>query len=236
MNLAEHRVYCADIGSVAKKCFGWGAAAGPNEVHESDDIEGLTTAVTRALAEGEKVALGFECPLFVPLPDDPKELTKARTGEGSRPWSAGAGCGALVTGLTETVWILSTIKEHLPAMVPAFLDWPKFRASHRGLFIWEAFVTGEAKAASHCSDAAAAVREFVRVSADLEGANAIKPKRVFSLVGAALLRSGWTHDLSVLSEPCIVIKPGKQVASSRVPDTQIQPPKFTKALRRGSRR
>jgi len=207
MSLSEHRVYCADIGSVANKCFGWAVALAPNAaVDEADDIEGLTTAVAQALAAGEKVALGFECPLFVPLPDDPQELTKARDGEGSRPWSAGAGCGALATGLTETVWILSKIKEQLPAVVPAFLDWPKFRASPCGLFVWEAFVTGQAKTASHCSDAAAAVREFLRVSADLEAANAIKPKRVFSLVGAALLRSGWTHDISVLSQPCIVIK------------------------------
>jgi hypothetical protein len=108
MSLAEHRVYCADIGSVVNRCFGWAVASGPNaDVDEADDIEGLTAAVAQALAAGDKVALGFECPLFVPLPDDPKELTKARDGEGSRPWSAGAGCGALATGLTQTVWILS---------------------------------------------------------------------------------------------------------------------------------
>lgn len=203
-------VYCADIGSVAKRCFGWGVAHDSSgRVDEHDDIEALTAAVAQALAAGQKVALGFECPLFVPLPDDPKELTSARQGEGSRPWSAGAGCGALATGLTETVWILSRIREQLPAVVSVFLNWPKFQASPCGLFVWEAFVTGEAKAVSHCSDAAAAVREFLRVSADLEGANAIRPKRVFSLVGAALLRSGWTHDINVLSEPCIVIKPGK---------------------------
>jgi len=143
----------------------------------------------------------------------------------------------LATGLTETVWILSKIKEQLPAVVPAFLDWPKFRASPCGLFVWEAFVTGEAKAASHCSDAAAAVREFLRVSADLEGANAIKPKRVFSLVGAALLRSGWTHDISVLSEPCIVIKPAKSVALSNAPDNnQMQRTRSATAGRRGPRR
>jgi hypothetical protein len=103
--------------------------------------------------------------------------------------------------------------------------------------VWEAFVTGEAKAASHCNDAAAAVREFLRVSPDLEGSNAIKPRRVFSLVGAALLRSGWTQDISVLSEPCIVIKPGQRPPLRNVPDNnQMQRTRSATAGQRGPRR
>lgn len=40
---------------------------------------------------------------------NPVELTSSRQGEGSRAWSAGAGCGALATGLTETLWVLEYI-------------------------------------------------------------------------------------------------------------------------------
>ena len=132
MSLAEHRIDCAGIGSVVNRCFGRAVALGPNaDVDEADDTEGLTAAVAQALAAGDmnNVSLGFECPLFVPLPDDPTELTKARHGEGFRPWSAGAGCGALATGVTQTVWILSKLKEQLPAVVPAFVNWSSRRPS-----------------------------------------------------------------------------------------------------------
>lgn len=210
-------IFCADIGSVAKKSFGWGVATDPKgQVDEYDDIDALATAVAGALALGKKVALGFECPLFVPFAEDPKLLTSARQGEGSHPWSAGAGCGALAAGLTESVWILSKIRDRFPGVVPAFVNWRKFQASPSGLFVWEAFVTGDAKAGTHSSDAAVAIREFQRVSADLEGASAVRSDRVLSLVGAALLRSGWTHDIGVLSEPCVVIKPGAHPSAKQL--------------------
>jgi hypothetical protein len=64
------------------------------------------------------VALGFECPLFVPLNLQPEALTTARSGEGSRPWSAGAGCGALATGLVQVAWILRKIRQELQAPTP----------------------------------------------------------------------------------------------------------------------
>ncbi|MEO8501260.1 MAG: hypothetical protein ABI565_10120 [Vicinamibacteria bacterium] len=208
MTSTDYEVFCADIGSIAKKSFGWASAHSSGaDVKKHHDIRELVVEVANALTLGRKVALGFECPLFVPLPGDPNRLTAAREGEGSHPWSAGAGCGALATGLTESAWILIEIRARFAGVVPAFLNWRRFQASPSGLFVWEAFVTGEAKAASHSNDAAVAVGEFCRVSADLDGANAIKADRVFSLIGASLLRSGWACDLGILSEPCIVIKP-----------------------------
>lgn len=38
--------------------------------------------------------------------------------------------------------------------------------------------------------------------------SAIDEPEVFNLLGAALLRTGWTRDLSALSAPCLVVKPG----------------------------
>ena len=96
----ECAVFCADIGSVAKGRFGWAFAPDRSGVAvEHDDIEELVTTVVRQLLDSKKVALGFECPLFVPIPSDPLQLTSARVGEGAYPWSAGAGASALATGL-----------------------------------------------------------------------------------------------------------------------------------------
>jgi hypothetical protein len=39
-------------------------------------------------------------------PDGRRGLGKARGGEGNRPWSAGAGSGALATGLAQGAWML----------------------------------------------------------------------------------------------------------------------------------
>ena len=104
-------VYCADIGSMQagknkKSNFGWaGVSICPNgqqsSWREGKDIQELADAVADGLNQGAKVALGFECPLWVPVRDNRKELTPGRVGDGSRAWSAQAGAGSLATGLTQ---------------------------------------------------------------------------------------------------------------------------------------
>jgi hypothetical protein len=121
-----------------------------------DSIWDLVIAVAKHLKRGNPVALGFECPLFVPLPENPNDLTAARSGELDRSRSAGAGAACLATGLTETIWILEKIRAPLVQPPPAYLEWKRFRQSGSGLFLWEAFVTKTAKRTSHQSDADAA--------------------------------------------------------------------------------
>ncbi len=75
--------------------------------------------------------------------------------------------------------------------------------------MWEAFVSDEGKgeSSSHAGDAEIAVRRFIDSLPNPDAANAIiSNEEVHSLLGAALLRTGWTTDPSVLSEPCLVIK------------------------------
>lgn len=153
------------------------------------------------------VALGFECPLFVPLVEDEARLTSARPGEGSRPWSAGAGTGALATGLVQVVWVLQTIRAQLVQPQFAFLGWPSFIASGRGLFLWEAFVSGPQKENSHIADAEVGAQAFIQALPDPLSANAVVCQSpVYSLVGAALLRSDWSSSLDILAEPCLVLR------------------------------
>ena len=204
-------VFCADVGSVKRGRFGW-ARGRP----QSDDfllgssIVELIQAVADDLRSGALVALGFECPLFVPLREHPEELTSGRRGDGNRPWSAGAGCAVLAVGLTQVPWILREVRRTLGDVPPSYLRWDQTPEVGPGLFLWEAFVSGDAKApagpGAHTGDAELAVRAFLGALPHLDRKNAIQEDQVQSLVGAALLRSRWTNDIGILAEPCLVIR------------------------------
>ena len=55
-------------------------------------------------------------------------------------------------------------------------------------------------------DAEIAVLKFIDSLPNPDEEDAIDSEVVHSLLGAALLRTGWTTDLSVLTKPCLVIK------------------------------
>jgi hypothetical protein len=201
-------VACADIGSVAGGNFGWWTSDGNSGAKPSS----LAEIVAAALDGHRPVALGFECPLFVPLADDEMQLTKARPGEGSRAWSAGAGCGALATGLVEIAWVLRAIKASLHSTSEAYVDWASFIGANSGLFLWEALVTSESKSPTHVGDARVAVETFLRALPHPAAANAISCKTpVISLLGAALVRTGWSNSPALLDVPVLVIRAGAAV-------------------------
>lgn len=198
-------IVCADVGSVARKNFGWWSEAGGSGSLPS----ALAEHVAGLLNSGRRVALGFECPLFVPLAEDQLALTRARPGEGSRAWSAGAGCGALAVGLVEVVWVLKAIRAHLARDVAAYLSWDEFAALQGtpSLLLWEAFVSGSAKLPSHVEDAQVGAYALARSRDDPSKANAVAcDGEIHSLIGAALLRTGWRSDVDVLQEPCLVMR------------------------------
>jgi alkylated DNA nucleotide flippase Atl1 len=208
-------IYAADIGSVTAGNFGWARldADRDSDRIEHDggtDIAELVEAIAHDLNDRRRgVALGFECPLFVPVPVDALRLGKARPGERDRPWSGGPGTGALATGLVQTAWVLSEIRQRCPTAF-AYLGWDEFAAAGVGLFVWEAFVTGEAKAATHADDALVAATTFRDALPAPVAANAVTAERPLSLLSAAMLWSGWTSDLEALHTPCLVIKASPQ--------------------------
>ncbi|OBK45595.1 hypothetical protein A5657_02980 [Mycobacterium kubicae] len=220
-------IYGADIGSVRSGNFGWARLDpehGDVQVERQDGVKiaALVDAVAYDLdVNGRCVALGFECPLFVPVPDDPLLLGAARVGEGNRPFAGGPGTAALVTGLVQTAWILRELRQRC-SKVSAYLDWKQFTGDGQGLFLWEAFVTGKAKAASHVDDALVAATTFRHALPDVLSANAVQADRPLSLLGAALLWSGWSSEVALLHEPCLVIKSeAPEVAAE--PVTQASP-------------
>ena len=209
-------IHCADIGSVRNGNFGWAVVHGDRQLG-GKLIGGLVDDASGSLAAGVKVALGFECPLWVPVPEDPSDLTAGRAVDGNKPWSAGAGASALAAGLTETAWILREIRRSLrdkgATLPPAYLDWQEFTGSDTGLFLWEAFVTGAAKATDtgkdgHMADALTACKAFAARLPDPEAGSACEASHpVRSLLGAAVLWSGWSENLDLLRARCLVVKP-----------------------------
>jgi hypothetical protein len=117
-----------------------------------------------------------------------------------------------------------------------YLEWDKFSAAEAGLFLWEAFVTGDGTASTnnvddaaaiavegfsatvtdptteqvsvHIRDARAVVKCFTAALTDLT--SAITVPCSLSLVGTAALWSGWCDDVGLLHTPCVVLKASKQ--------------------------
>jgi len=202
-------VWVADIGSVKRNRFGWCRLVRRKSGFDygvGTNIEEFAQGIANDLNDGIRVALGFECPLFVPVAAVPASLTDARCGEGSRAWSAGAGTGALATGLVQCVWVFETVFKSAKVSIQPTLHWQQFTSGKANLFIWEAFVSGEAKVGTHSDDARVVAQCFWDGYPNIEQATAVTADNPFSLVGAALLRAGLTEDLSLLSTPCVVIR------------------------------
>ena len=129
-------IYAVDVGSIRNKRLGWARAYGPmgrvDPAEAETEIERLVDQVSADLDAGWPVALGFECPLDVPVSQDPQLLGVARIGEGNRSWSAGAGTGALATGLVQAAWTLRALRAKAPD-TRAFIDWQSFERAQAGL-------------------------------------------------------------------------------------------------------
>jgi hypothetical protein len=201
-------VFCADVGSVRSGNFGWACGslpAGIAQDHDRSSPVHLAEMVAAQLRLGHQVALGFECPLFVPVPESADMLGSARPGEGNRAWSAGAGTGALATGLVQTAWVLAAIRRRVTDTA-LHLEWEPFVRAESGLLVWEAFVSAAAKGVSHVDDATIAVETFVRALPDPRAASTITAERPFSLAGAAAIWSGWLDDPHALHTQTLVIR------------------------------
>jgi hypothetical protein len=203
--ITDLSVLCADVGSIKANKFGWAGTLACGSEVEGSCIERFAHQIADELRTGKKLAIGFECPMFVPVRKDPARVNSARQGEGNRSWSAGAGTGALATGLVEMVWVMNRVNELLERTPSATFRWADFLESD-STYLWEAFVTSSAKGARHIEDARIAVERFRSALPEPESANAVHEENVLSLAGAAAIRTGWASSPKVLSEPCLVIK------------------------------
>lgn len=194
-----------DVGSPKSGNLGWAIRKGKLKSHGGDLDEFIAEFARQC--DGCPAALGFEAPLFVPIRDKALELTKARKGEGSRPWSASAGATVLTVALPVVTYTLSKLRTKIGSY-EASLDWKGWGTGSNQLLVWEAFVSGSSKGDDHWNDADIAAASFQDGLSDLDAINAIDEQEVLSLVGAALIHSGWVEpSVSMLRTPALVVKP-----------------------------
>jgi hypothetical protein len=194
-----------DIGSPRSGKLGWVVLDGDDESYGNDLDEFITAFAVRC--DGRPAALGFEAPLFIPVRDKAINLTSARRGEGSRPWSAAAGANALAIAIPIVAYTLTKLRPLLKDYT-AVVDPNRWGLASNTLLLFEAFVTGASKAQHHHEDAAIAARAFVAGCGDLAALNAINETDVVSLCGLALIYSGWVEpSFDIVTSPLLVVKP-----------------------------
>ena len=212
MTMAHARmIYAVDVGSTLPGrdgiAFAWAKVPqeGGQPVANTDPTE-LASSAAADLCAGHSVALGFEAPLFIPVPKNVRRLSRRRENEGNRAWSAPAGGYVATLALHQAAWLLRELRSSCSETCELTVD-PE-RWSHNGgqtvLFCWEAFVSGEAHTV-HMRDAATAVMYFQAEQQALE--TAVTAEDPLSLLGCAVLWSGWSTDLSWLHRPLVVLRP-----------------------------
>lgn len=201
MNAPESlHVAVIDIGSC--KNLGW-TIEGASVTESGTDIDRGIDALARAMEIGP-LALGFEAPMFVPYGRKRDGLDKARNGDGDRAFAASAGACSLTKALVVVPYILNGIRLRVPEAKPTF-KWRE-RLSERDLLLFEAFVTHVGKDTSHVESARLALKQFPKSCDRASFKSAVDEPCTMNLLGAVLLRIGWSDETAVLSEHCLVVR------------------------------
>ena len=199
-------VAAVDVGAL--KNIGWWHRALEGATTSGRDLDSLVDRVVVDVQEHVPIALGFESPLFIPRPANAADLNRQRMGERGRPWCAGAGTGALALGLQQSAYVFEAISRRVRPRVTFGLE--ELTRGEADLLIWEAFVSGKAKNREaldpHIDDARVAVLEFGVRNAAGAVTSDILDTDVTNLAAANLLAAGLTTDLSMLNQPCLVIR------------------------------
>lgn len=202
-----------DVGSINQGNLGWAVQMPDQTLTTGTDLDKFIAAIAAASMAGP-VALGFEAPLFLPFRATARTLHKGRQGEGSPSWIGKVGCLVATQCLPIMAYAFSRIRSLAPAVSVTFNSDPL--PSRVGEFlIFEAFVAGPGKLKhrsaehpNHVADAVCVVTELrQRIDSTLPLKSDIIEDQVFSLVGAALLRAGWSDDVALLAQQCLVVRP-----------------------------
>ena len=209
-------IYACDIGTT--RCstktrlpsFAWARLNPENgTIQVSSYIERLIQQLEADIRQGCSIALGFEAPLFIPVPEDWKDLSKGRKGDGNRSFASPVGLTVCALGIHQSAWILRSLHESLSRDYDFTLDpkcWPP-SGQRSVVFCWEAFVSGAAHSEQHLMDAATAVSFFHENETNLMDVNAVSAEKPLSLIWSVALWSGWVRDLEFMHKPTLVIKP-----------------------------
>lgn len=208
-----YHICVIDIGSPKLGNLGWCFFdIKKNQELIGDNLDDLFTNLIEA-SKTSGIILGLEAPLFVPLRPDLMEATRARKGEGRRPWSAGAGAQVLTMNLPIMTYIFKRIYALKPD-ISYFLNEHGFSAQSGQVMIFEALVSGADKGKSHINDAQIMVSSCLSFSqlkrlpqSILEDENQTE---YLNLSAAALLRCGIWSDPRSLCLASPIYKPSNE--------------------------
>jgi hypothetical protein len=150
------------------------------------------------------VALGFEMPLFAPIPADPSELGKARASDKGRARVVlRSGSERARDGL-RSPGSLKRLHERVPA-APVHFRWELFEEAQSCLLWWEALVMRDAKAR-----ATRGRRHRVEaLCAQLPTPGdpcAHKTEHPISLVAALAQRARWDGETDDFRSACVLVR------------------------------
>jgi hypothetical protein len=181
---------------------GWASSKHRGEVHGA--LDAAINQLAAHLKEDGRATIGFEAPVWTPRRANFNDFTKARGGVEkrlSRAWTAPAGACVLACSLGLMPWLFERIAKTAPnAKATVSLDRWHDRG---GLFVWEAFVTGEAKRATHGEDARAALEAFEARWPDLR--SDVPEEPAVNLAVAAALAAGLDVDPGEIAAASIVV-------------------------------
>lgn len=136
-----------------------------------------------------------------------------------------------MTGLVELCWTLRHVRETRPETTGT-LVWDEVMAGRSDIFLWEAFISGKEKAASHAWDAALGVRAFLANLLNPVAASSVTAESPLSVAGAALLWSGLASDTSLLHRPVPVLRPLRKIVVPGAAMVEEQSPRSRSRRRR----
>ena len=181
---------------------GWASSEHPTTVHGGFD-QAISFLAAHLKEEG-RATIGFEAPIWTPRRANLENITKARGGVEKRlgrAWTAQAGPRVIALALALMPWVFERVAKSAPeAKATVSLDrWHE----RGGLLVWEAFVSGAAKRATHGEDARAALEAFEARWPDL--ASDVPAEPAINLAVAAALAAGLDVDTDEIGVPSIVI-------------------------------
>jgi len=204
-----------DVGSPKRGNVGWAILDGENR-KTGRELDCFTQILASHLRAGDRLALGFECPLYVPRRADVFAMTDRRLGEEGLNWCGGPGSSVLATGLVQVNWVLTQLATAVPTAT-ATTRWNEFCRGKSRIFCWEAFITSRAGvvissdllggSTSHEGDALAGAIAFTGIAVCGDSIPTdLREEVALSLIGLHLLQTGLSRDMSLMSECCTVLK------------------------------
>ncbi|MDA8773709.1 hypothetical protein N9N03_01095 [Chlamydiia bacterium] len=206
----SYHVVVVDVGSPKLGNIGWCVFDILNGCkYKGDNLEDLIGKLSGLLATAG-VLFGLEAPLCVPIRENIMDATRARKGEGRRPWSAGAGAQVLTMNLPIMVFLLKKLKV-IKNTLSLFYNEDGFVGSPGELMFFEALVSGVDKGKTHIDDAEIMVDTCIQSSLQKQLPQSIlemeNTTEYFNLVVAAAMRAGFENNQRMLWQYTPIYKP-----------------------------